>query len=70
MEFLTFSHLAFMTHIIPYYLLFYNMTTTLFIPIIYGILLLTQEILHMNYGGKTLYNKSSLPCIIYIIFPK
>jgi hypothetical protein len=45
------------------------MTITLFIPTIYGILPLTQRILHMNHGGKTLYNKSFLSCITYIIFP-
>jgi hypothetical protein len=53
MEFLIFSHLTLMTHIISYDVRFYNMTITLFILTIHGILSLIQEILHMNYGGKT-----------------
>jgi hypothetical protein len=62
-KFLTFSFLALMTYIIPYDIRFYNRT-------IYGILPLTQGILHMNHGNKTLYNKTFLPCIAYIIFSK
>jgi hypothetical protein len=46
------------------------MTITLFISTIHEILSLTQGILHMNHGGNTLYNKSSLSCITYKIFPK
>jgi hypothetical protein len=55
-----------MTHIIHYDVRFFNMIITLFIPTIHEILPLTQGILHMNHGGKTLYNKSSLPCITYV----
>jgi ABC-type uncharacterized transport system permease subunit len=70
MKFFTFSHLTLITHIIPYYIWFYNMTITLFIFTIYGIITLTQRILHMNHDSKTLYNKLFLPCITYIIFLK
>jgi len=49
-----------MTYIIPYDIWLFNMTITLFIPTIHEILPLTQGILHMNHGGKTLYK----------IFPK
>jgi hypothetical protein len=59
-----------MTHIIHYNVWLFNMTITLFIPTIHEILLLTQGILNINHGGKTLYNKLSLPCITYKIFPK
>jgi hypothetical protein len=69
MLFFTFSHLALMTHIIPYDVRFFNMIIILFIPTIHEMLSLTQGILHMSRGNKTLCNKSFLPCIIYIIFP-
>jgi hypothetical protein len=59
-----------MTYIIPYDIWLFNMTITLFIPTIHEILPLTQGILHINHGGKNLYNKLSLPCITYKIFPK
>jgi hypothetical protein len=59
-----------MTYKILYDVRFFNMTITLFISTIHEILSLTQGILHMNHGGNTLYNKSSLSCITYKIFPK
>jgi hypothetical protein len=46
-QYLTFSHLAFMTHD-------FIVLGSLTWPIIYGILQLREEMFHTNHGGKTI----------------